>query len=104
MYSDPNEYKHNGNEPGLDPCFSGMYRDFEYEWWSTVWPNVLILVLVECTVTITLVNNSEGAVVLILVLVECTVTGRKGAAPRALNSLDPCFSGKDAICQRTVTV
>ena len=66
--------KHMAWHECLNPCFSGIYCDFtEYQRYKYV-NNVLILVLVEYTVTSFFLTLYHYCHVLILVLVEYTVT------------------------------
>ena len=55
--------------------------------------NVLILVLVEYTVTKKMSYWTNRDFVLILVLVEYTVTSFQGQTNGILKRLNPCFSG-----------
>ena len=88
----------------LNPCSNGMPSDVQRGHLQTC-TYVLILVLMECPLTLSHESKKSQNHVLILVLMECPLTFIASHTTLLLECLNPCSNGmpSDTMIQRALT-
>ena len=81
------------NTPCLNPCSNGMLSDISFNKKLIAKLRVLILVLMECSLTDYISISMLNDFVLILVLMECSLTYIECKAVKFQCCLNPCSNG-----------